>query len=112
MTLLEQPFWARNHRTHVLRYLDLGPCEALEGDHLLASFEPSLNDLPLATGGDASHLLDLGCGVPLLLHGVERSKSKPDDTSLLIKRLVHSSNDDRVWLRCLQQGVASGSVLP
>ena len=50
--------------------------------------------------------------MPLLIHGVERAEPQPDDTSLLINGLVHSPDDDRVWLRCLQQGVAGGSVLP
>ena len=49
--------------------------------------------------------------MPLLLHGVERAEPQPDDTSLLINGLVHSPDDDRVWLRCLQQGVAGGGVL-
>ncbi len=50
--------------------------------------------------------------MPLLLHGIERAKPQPDDTSLLINGLVHSPDDYRVWLRCLQQGVASTGFLP
>ena len=50
--------------------------------------------------------------MPLLLHGVERAEAQPDDTSLLVNGLVHSSDDDWVWLRCLQQGVAGAGVLP
>ena len=50
--------------------------------------------------------------MPLLLHGVERAEAQPDDTPLLVKRLVHSPNDNWVWLGCLQQGVEGGSVLP
>ena len=50
--------------------------------------------------------------MPLLLHGVERAEPQPDDTSLLVDGLVHSPDDDWVWLRCLQQGVASAGVLP
>jgi hypothetical protein len=31
--------------------------------------------------------------VPLLLHGVERAEAQPDDTSLFINGLLHSTND-------------------
>ena len=112
MPLFHQPFGAGDHSSHILWYLDLGSCQAFKGNHLLASLKPSLNDLPLATGGDASHILHLRGGVPLLLHGVERAEPQPDDTSLLINGLVHSPDDDRVWLRCLQQGFPSTGVLP
>ena len=50
--------------------------------------------------------------MPLLLHGVERSESQPDYTPLFSNRLHDPPNDDWVWLRCLQEGVAGGSILP
>ena len=49
--------------------------------------------------------------MPLLLHGVERSESQPDDTSLFVNRFVDPPDDDGVGLRCLKKGIASGCVL-
>ena len=68
MPLLEQPLWASNESSHVLWNLDLGAREALEGDDLLPSLQPALDNFPLAAGGYACHFFNLCGRVPLLIH--------------------------------------------
>ncbi len=94
MSLLQQLLRARKNWAHVFRNLDLRTCEELELDHLLPSFKPSLYYLPLATRRDPRHLLDLGCGVSLLLHTFERAKAQADNTSLLVDGFLDSADDE------------------
>jgi hypothetical protein len=101
VSLLQQPFGTCNYCTHVFRDLNLRTSEELERDHPFASFEPPLDDLPLTTRRDPRHLLDLRCGVPLLLHAIERAKAQPDHTSLLFDGLLNSANDEWVRLELL-----------
>jgi hypothetical protein len=109
--LLHKPLRTGNECPHIFRDLYLCSCEALERYHLLSSFEPSLDDLPLTAYRYASHFFHLCGRVPLLLHGIQRTKSQPYDAPLLIDRLVDPADDHGVRLRRLQQGLASGCIL-
>ena len=111
MPLFQEPLRTGYECPHILRNLDLGTREALEGDHLLPTLEPPLDDFPLAAGRDASHVLHLCGRVPLFLHGIQRAESQPYHAPLLVNGAMDPANDDGIWRRRLEDGRAILGIL-